>query len=254
LDQALSVIIPAGGEAGRSHLALARIVGAHGFSNVVTTNYDRLLEHAFFEHDVNYLLQVIDGNQHIREGKRPRLIKIHGDVADWKKVVLTGESYGAFKDRYGFLYNQFDILLTQNPVLFVGCSMLDDRVLDWLEALTPEDAALVQPWVALLTASQQATLKEHTRPSRPGAWEILKKIKLRVLELPDFAALPVWLETAAQEIAGVDAQRNELTLHIRSTDATAPGSWSASLDGRDIADPALPIHDEGFIKNLERLE
>ncbi len=254
LDEALSTIIPAGVKAGPSHDALARIVKANGFSGIVTTNYDRLVEHAFAERGVDYLLQILDGNQHIREGRRPRLFKIHGDVADWKSVILTGESYRAFKDRYRFLYNQFDILLTQNPVLFIGCSMLDDRVLDWLEALSPENAELVHPWIALLTAKQQATLNEHIRSSGICAREVLNKIPFRVLELPDFAALPEWLETAAQEIAGRDAKRNELILHIRSTDAASPENWSVALDGREIAEPKLPIQDNGFIKTLEQLE
>ncbi|MCP4691582.1 MAG: hypothetical protein GY859_26285, partial [Desulfobacterales bacterium] len=254
LDEALSEIIPAGVKAGPSHDALARITRASGFAGVITTNYDRLLEHAFAEREVDYLLQVLDGNQHIREGKRPRLFKIHGDVADWKRVILTGDSYRAFKGRHRFLYNQFDILLTQNPLLFIGCSMLDDRVLDWLEALTPDRAELIHPWVALLTASQQETLNRHIRPSGLKARAILEKIPFRVLELPDYATLPVWLEKAAQEIAGTDAQRHELVLNIHSTDKSAPEEWSVTLDGREIAQPSLPIKDDEFIKKLERLE
>ncbi len=55
------------------------------------------LESAFSEREVDYLLQVIDANQHIREGQRPRLLKIHGDVADWKKVIGRSASGPAEK-------------------------------------------------------------------------------------------------------------------------------------------------------------
>ena len=87
-----------------------------------------LLDKAFGEAEVDYLLQILDSNQYIREGRRLRFYKIHGDVADWNNVILAGDSYRTFPDRYRFLSNQFDVLLTQNPVLFIGCSMLDDRV------------------------------------------------------------------------------------------------------------------------------
>ncbi|MCP4117828.1 MAG: tetratricopeptide repeat protein [Desulfobacteraceae bacterium] len=254
LNHALSKIIPAGVKTRPSHHALARMAKADCFSEVITTNYDKLVDNAFAEHEVDYLPQILDGNQEIRKDERLRLFKIHGDVSDWKKVILTGESYSTFKDRYRFLYNQFNTLLTQNPVLFIGCSMLDDRVLDWLEALSSEAAELVPSWMAILTTSDQEILKQHERSSGSTAWEILHKISFHVLNLPDYATLPLWLENIARKIAGYDTQRQELILNIHTTDKSAPGNWPVTLDGHEVVQPALPLDDQGFIQKLEQLE
>jgi NAD-dependent SIR2 family protein deacetylase len=98
LNQALSKIIPAGVKTRPSHHALARMAKANSFSGVITTNYDQLVDNAFAEHEVDYLPQILDSNQQIREDKRLRLYKIHGDVSDWQKVILTGESYSTFRN------------------------------------------------------------------------------------------------------------------------------------------------------------
>ena len=254
LDEALSKIIPDGVESRPSHKALARIAKNGFFSDVITTNYDRLLENAFSEKGVNYLLQVIDGNQHIRSGNRLRLYKIHGDVADWKNVILTGDSYLEFNERYGFLRSQFDILLTQNPVLFIGCSMLDERVLDWLDELRPEDAELINNWMAILTPSQLEAVKQYKHTSGRSAWEILNKISFHVLDLPDFESLPKWLDEVADKVAPPETDRQELILNIRTSDNPSPEQWRVNLDGRNISNPSLPIHDKEFIEKLEQLE
>jgi hypothetical protein len=150
--------------------------------------------------DKNRLTDILDSNQEIRNGERLRLYKIHGDVSDWQKVILTGESYSTFRDSYGFLYNQFD------------------------------------------------------RSSGRTAWDILQTISFHVLGLPDFTILPQWLESVAQQIAGYDTQRNELFLNIHTTDKSAPENWSVTLDGRNVAQPVIPLDDHGFIQKLEQLE
>ncbi len=124
--------------------------------------------------------------------------------------------------------------------------MLYDRAPSRPEGLSPENAELVHHRAALLTASQPAPVKAYIRPSGLGAWEILNKIKFRVVELPDLGVLPEWLEKAAQEIAGTDAKGNERILHICSTNESGPENWSAFLDGREVAQPALPIQDHSF--------
>ncbi len=254
LDEALSKIIPAGVESRPSHKALARIAKSGFFSGVITTNYDRLLDNAFSEKSVDYLPQVIDGNQHIRTGNRLRLYKIHGDVADWKNVILTADSYAKFNERYGFLRSQFDILLTQNPVLFIGCSMLDERILDWLDKLPPEEAKLINSWMAILTASQLEAVKQYEHASGLSAWEILNKISFRVLDLPDFKSLPKWLDEIADKVAPPGTGRRELILNIRTSDTSSPEQWRVDLDGRNISNPSLPVHDKAFIEKLEQLE
>ncbi|MCP4623666.1 MAG: hypothetical protein GY850_09065, partial [bacterium] len=252
LDEALSEIIPAGVKSCSTHKALARIAKKGFFSDVITTNYDRLLETAFSEHEVNYLPRIIESNKHIRAGKRLGLYKIHGDVADWKNVILTGDSYSKFNERYGFLRSRFDILLTRNPVLFIGCSMLDARVLDWLDKLSPDNAELINNWMTILTASQLETVKQHKHSSSFTAWDILNKISFRVLDLPDFETLPKWLDEAAEELAPPETGRQELILNIQTSDKPSPEQWRVDLDGRKTSNPSLPINNEGFIEKLEQ--
>ncbi|MCP4755561.1 MAG: hypothetical protein GY866_32260, partial [Proteobacteria bacterium] len=152
------------------------------------------------------------------------------------------------------LRSRFDILLTRNPVLFIGCSMLDARILDWLEKLSPENVELINNWMAILTESQLEAVKQHKHSSSLSAWKILNKISFRVLDLPDFETLPKWLDEAAEKLAPPETGRQELILNIQTSDKTSPEQWRVNLDGRKISNPSLPINNEGFIEKLEQLE
>lgn len=109
-----------------------------GIGAVVTTNFDRVLERVFseagaaFEHVV-WGSQVDSIRQAISENK-PFLLKIHGDGEERTGRVLTKSEYDT---HYGStapdgLRAQVERIFTGRTLLFVGCSMAQDRTMQVL--------------------------------------------------------------------------------------------------------------------------
>jgi hypothetical protein len=104
-------------------------------SPVFTTNYDRVLEEVYkndfkpFEPITGSILQVLEFRQHV-------LIKLHGDFSDDFSTVLTLAEY---RHHYGKADEGFSTglplpeallhLFRTESVLFLGCSMRNDRYL-----------------------------------------------------------------------------------------------------------------------------
>ena len=253
LDQALSTLISPGKSPTASHEAIASLAKAGKFPKLITTNYDDLLETALNNAGAPYVKQVLDSNDHIADDGRLRLMKIHGDMGDWKQAILTGKGYANFGERFGFLVNQLDIEMVQRPILFVGCSMLDERILDWLHLLTDEKAAKIKSWRALLTSAGVAELKKHPHEaSGKTAWDLLQKIPFDVVHLPDFETLPKWWTAIAGELAPPDGPQTEWSLHFLANGDME--HWSATFEGRALDLETLPFGDEAFLKVLNQLE
>ena len=109
---------------------------------VVTTNYDKLLEEASVNSPLGVLrplLPCLTGqmNEAILLNER-RLLKIHGSIEETTSFVFSSEQY---KTAYGekgnrenkFLPNLLYKIFTARAVLFIGCSLENDRTVEILE-------------------------------------------------------------------------------------------------------------------------
>ncbi|WP_437308392.1 SIR2 family protein [Sorangium sp. So ce388] len=201
LEAALSHLVPSFAAPTGVHRALARLAKVGAFSAILTTNYDRLLEHVLTEAAIASFVQILDQGQDLRDDGRLRLMKIHGDVAGWRDVVLTGDSYRTFAAKYAHLVAQYSVLLRQNPVLFLGCSMLDERLLSWIEGLNLAGRTSLKHWMVVLTTSERARLGTTHSASGRTALDILAGPNVEILELPDHAALEPCVAGAADELA-----------------------------------------------------
>jgi hypothetical protein len=135
-----------------SHQAIAQLAKGGRLRAILTTNYDPLLEDALRGAGVPFLEQDFEENAATTGGGELRLLKIHGSLTSWKKVVLSGRSYETFGRRYQFLGAQLDVLLRQRPVLFLGCSLKDPRILDWLAQIPDDWADDLEVWRAAMLA------------------------------------------------------------------------------------------------------
>ena len=140
-------------------------------------------------------------------------------------MVLSGCSYQEFGRSYPFLSSQLDVLLRQRAVLFVGCSLQDPRLLDWLAAQTEEAARSLKPWRSLMT-------EEAWKAAGEATWEgghasgALARGNVRPLVLRDHAHLAeLWGEVAAE--VAPDVRRLEIEITIG--DFGQP--WQAHLAG-----------------------
>ena len=110
----------------------------------ITTNFDRLIEKTAPEGSV---LDIAHGNNPDELNRRttlndsPGLLKIHGCIDNVEKIVLTSRQYeGMYGRESGFdpetaLPAFLRRVFTNSSLLFIGCSLGTDRVLEVLNSL-----------------------------------------------------------------------------------------------------------------------
>jgi tetratricopeptide (TPR) repeat protein len=229
------------------HRAIARLAGAGCFHAIATTNYDDLLERALADAGVPTVLQPLEANAAVAGDGAVRLLKLHGSREDWLRVVLSGRSYQEFGCAYPFLGAQLDELLRQRAVVFVGCSLQDPRLLDWLAAQTEDEARSLKPWRALMTP-------EAWQVAAAAVWEgghasgALARGNVRALLLRDHGQLAeIWSELAAELAPEV----RRLDLEIVVGGDAEP--WCARLAGCPDWRPTDPLADGDLVADLAAL-
>ncbi|WP_158626439.1 SIR2 family protein [Corallococcus sp. AB049A] len=179
------------------HRSLARLVKAGSIRTIITTNYDDLLERAFADANVHVTEQQLDRNfRVVATPDTPRLLKIHGDRADWQSAILSGQSYSEFNTRYSRLEAQLNLMRTQNAFVFFGCSMMDPRILTWLDQLGQSERERLQPWRAIMLEAGWNDFLRFQLNGRPST-ELISGTPLRPIIVPSHdAAIRLWTEVA----------------------------------------------------------
>ncbi len=140
---------------------------------VITTNFDRVIE-AFYEtaerpftgdawiagrQEPLHILEAIQQNRHA-------LIKLHGDVRDASTFTFTAleydQSYGSLEHgTRGVLTELGNVIYTNRPLLFLGCSLEKDRTLALLQQVAAENRFLTH--YAVLEAPKTGPELEQRR-------------------------------------------------------------------------------------------
>ncbi|MEP1445731.1 MAG: leucine-rich repeat domain-containing protein [Paraglaciecola sp.] len=130
LNRALSNIFSSlSNEPTDTHLELSK----NPWKNIFTTNYDQLLESALDRNGINFNLITHENNLGLEQSDVISLYKIHGGVSNIEAWTLDEKSYVNFSDKYPFLDAKLKTVLSQHPIVYVGCSMLDPRVIEWYQ-------------------------------------------------------------------------------------------------------------------------
>ena len=145
------------------HEALARLAGGGVCPLLFTTNYDRLIENALSAAGIAFVAQTLEANFTLQALDTVQVLKLHGDVGDWEHVVLTAASYAEFQRAYPLLQQQLNLHLRTRPVVFVGCSMRDPRLLDWLAGLSVAERRRLFASRVIITADDWNALPPDTR-------------------------------------------------------------------------------------------
>lgn len=113
--------------------------------NCITTNFDRVLEHACHLNsivpDKAIPTNTNQLNEYLRNGskKSALIFKIHGDIlSDKNDIVLTRESYDKHYEIDTPLRRQLTRWIDSRKLLFVGASLKQDRTVDILKECMEE--------------------------------------------------------------------------------------------------------------------
>jgi hypothetical protein len=199
----------------RDEHALAHaLLAALPVQTAVTTNWDRLLEHAYAGAGRRTrLLPDEPAPAHLAAdaGNEPpgsvELVKLHGDVRRPEDIVLTRESYLRLTEEQAALTGVVQALLLTRHMLFVGFSLLDDT---FIRIAHQTRRVLQRTQVSAGTAHVGTVLALRDDPVRRELWEQ----DLNFLSLsPAGTPLPV------------AARRLEVFLDRVASGATAQYGW-----------------------------
>jgi len=128
-------------------------------AGIITTNFDRYLEHLFPEH-LHYIGQnQLLFNQSYGVGET---YKIHGCVSDPKSLVLTDTDYAAYESRNTYLSAKLMTIFLEHPIIFLGYSLNDPNI-----RMIFSDIANCLTESQLSTLSERLIFVQRTKDGRP---------------------------------------------------------------------------------------
>lgn len=222
------------------HHALARIASVGCFASIYTTNYDDLIEDALKPTGLPFQRQVLEQNFEL-QADHFVVLKLHGDHGGWKDVVLTRASYDRYRRAHPRLQRQLDLTLRTRPVLYVGCSMRDPRVVDWLRKLKKADRSALHAGYALICHTDWEAIP-------PADRELFAECSLRPILVSDHAAIADLLAEAAKELAPLDPDELMFDLHPGDERWTVVGPTNESPE-HEVENP---FRDPSFLASLKR--
>ena len=179
----------------RSHLEFHCDLVRLPWKGILTTNYDELLEDALKGVSKPYLKVTLDKNLDLTAGLRMPLFKVHGDIADFKSVVLDGKSYENFNRRYPLLKADMESYLRKHSLVFFGCSMRDPRLLDWLRKLGKKGREELMPSCTVMTGRDWNSIPDKDR-------QLLGEGNIKPVLLKNHEEIPDLLRHLVKEVLG----------------------------------------------------
>lgn len=143
------------------HVGVAKPGPAHRsfcrcpFNLVATTNFDLLLEGAYRDEKKACHPRVRTEQLTLRT-PGVALVKLHGDVENPDRLVITQEDYSSFHDRYPAFEDWLTLNLTLKTPLFLGYSLKDPDFQAVWEIVGQRYKELKRPGYALLVEPEQA--------------------------------------------------------------------------------------------------
>lgn len=99
------------------------------WSDVMTTNYDTLLERASKDSDRRYVPVLNEGD--LAHASSPRIIKLHGTTQNMHKVIFSEEDYRTYPEKHPAFLNTARQIFIENELCLIGFSGEDPNFLNW---------------------------------------------------------------------------------------------------------------------------
>lgn len=104
--------------------------------NIITTNFDELIEQTVSKHGLFY--NVISSDESLKVVENDRLIlKIHGDLKS-RNIVLKEEDYLNYSEKFKLIENAVKYIFSTNTVVFIGYRVEDYNIkliLNWVRSI-----------------------------------------------------------------------------------------------------------------------
>jgi hypothetical protein len=161
IDRVSELIRASDATPGRAHLAFSKLA----FENVITTNFDMLLERAYDQVGRPCMPLVDEFQLSARNAYvGPRLIKMHGDVLHPRQMVLTEDDYDGFLSRHPLLATSIGALLINHTAMLVGYSLDDPDTRQILSLIKDRLGKLARPlWAVQVNAPMHIVSKYQRR-------------------------------------------------------------------------------------------
>ncbi|APH43682.1 hypothetical protein BMW26_00960 [Microbacterium sp. 1.5R] len=145
---------------GEAHLAFARV----GFTNVLTTNFDFLLEKAY-DQILKSCLPIIDETQLSAPNRTsgPRVIKFHGDLHHPSRMVLTEDDYDRFLSEHPLLATSISAMMVDHTGVLIGYSLDDPDTRQLLTLLKLRLGSMKRPLWTIQFDAQPHTVARFER-------------------------------------------------------------------------------------------
>jgi hypothetical protein len=145
---------------GPAHLAFAKI----GFADIITTNFDLLLERAY-DAVGKGCLPLLDEVQLSTPNRYagPRVIKMHGDINHPNRMVITEDDYDQFLEAYPLLATSITAMLIDHTAVLVGYSLDDPDTRQLLSLVKRRLGRLTRPLWAIQVAAPAHIVSRYER-------------------------------------------------------------------------------------------
>ena len=180
------------------------------WKGIVTTNYDELLEDTLKRVGKPYVKVTLEQNLDLVAGNRLPLLKVHGDIASFRDVVLAGESYDTFHDRHPLLKAALESYLRKYSLVFFGCSMTDPRLLGWLRGMSADNRQQLMPSCAVLTEEVWNRIPAEDRG-------LLEEGNIRPILVQDHSEIPELISHVLRQIPSAQPQAEGFQIDIAFT-------------------------------------
>jgi ketosteroid isomerase-like protein len=165
------------------HLALAAIPHFH---NILTTNYDTLLEDSYPQ-DERVVVKKDEDCAYIDQ-KPVMIFKIHGDFTNRDFIVITTQDYADLKKQKhnNLVWNEVKSIFTKTHVAFIGYSLSDENVINMIKFIS-KIVNRNQKQMFLIAPGLNATKKQQLKKNLVSyidatAKEFLTKLKTEIDE------------------------------------------------------------------------
>lgn len=156
-------------------------------AGIITTNFDRFLEHLFPEH-VTYIGQnELLFNQSYGVGE---IYKIHGCASKPESLILNSRDYASYNSRNAYLSAKLMTIFLEHPIIFIGYSLQDQNI-----RLIFENIANCLSEDQLSTLANRLIFIQRANEDRPEGINTVrenfknKSVEFKQVVLPEFATL-----------------------------------------------------------------